>query len=117
MRLALARALVDLGALDRIDDAVVEMLDGRDRDEGISALAASTELSSRDVVAALSRACVHHPSPEVRVGAGAKLLYVTGITKDPLVWDLRPIYLPLGDEDEAVRRDSFRSICALTGTS
>ena len=117
MLLALARALVELGALDRIDDTVVEMLDGGDRDEGISALAASSELSSPELVAALSRACVHHPSPEVRVNSGAELLYVTGATRDPLAWKLRPLYLLLADEDEGKRREAFREICKRTRTS
>lgn len=94
-------------ALDRIDGTVVEMLDGGDPDEGISALAASGGLSSPELVAALSRACVHHPSPEVRVNAGARLLHVTGATGDPLAWDLRPLYLPLASEVEDERREAF----------
>lgn len=117
MKLALARALVELGALERIDDTVVEMLDGGDRDEGISALAASSGLSSQELVAALSRASVHHASPEVRVNAGAKLLYVTKATKDPLVWKFRPLYLLLNAEDEKVRREVFEKICELSHTS
>src|SRR3569832_1291524 len=37
-RLALARALVDMGALDRLDDTVIAMLDEGDPDEGLSAM-------------------------------------------------------------------------------
>lgn len=114
MRLALARALVELGALDRIDETVVAMLEEGDPEEGISALAAADDLRSRAIIRALARACVHHKSPEVRINAGAALLYMAKLTDDPLVWKLRPVYLPLGDEDEQVRREAFEDICALT---
>lgn len=113
MRLALARALVELGALEGIDEIVAEMLDGGDRDEGISALAASMGLPSRVILAALARAALHHPSPEVRVNAGADLFYVSGKTKDPLAWKFRPIYLLVAEPEEDKRCDTFGKICDL----
>jgi hypothetical protein len=114
MRLALARALVELGALESIEPTVIEMLDEGDPDEGISALAAADDLESADLARALARASVHHKSPEVRINAGAALLYMAKLDDDPLVWKFRPIYLPLGEEDEAVRRAAWKQICDLT---
>jgi hypothetical protein len=115
MRLALARALIALGALDRLDETVIQMLASGDRDEGISALAAATPLTSKELVKALAHASVHHPSPEVRINSGAKLLYVTKVSKDPLVWRFRPLYMHLGDEDEKVRREAFERIAEFAG--
>lgn len=115
MRLALARALVELGALESIDATVVAMLDEGDPEEGISALAAADTLRSREVVRALARASLRHPSPEVRINAGAALIYASGVTSDPLVWDYRPLYLQLEEEDPQIRRQVFEEICTLTG--
>ena len=114
MRLAVARALVDLGALPRLDETVIEMLEGGDPDEGISALAAADNLSSPELTKALGRASVHHPGPEVRINAGAALLQKAKLTSDPLVWKFRPIYLVLGEEDMALRLEAFSHICDLT---
>ncbi|MBI4911480.1 MAG: hypothetical protein HY823_01980 [Acidobacteria bacterium] len=111
MRLALARSLVSLGALRRMDETVAAMLEDGDREEGISALAASEGLSSPEVLAALARACTHHPSPEVRVNAGAHLFCACGETRDPLAWEFRPLYLQLGDPDEARRQEAFQTVC------
>lgn len=114
MRLELAKALVELGALDRIDETVVAMLDEDDPDEGISALAEADFLESQAVVKALARAAVHHSSPDVRINAGAGLLYMAKLDPDPLVWKFRPLYLQLGEEDEKLRREAFNRICELT---
>jgi hypothetical protein len=114
MRIALARALVELDALESIDQTVASMIAENDADEGITALAAADGLRSREIVQALARACVHHSSPEVRINAGAALIYMAKLTDDPLVWKFRPLYLRLGDEDEAVRREAFADICELT---
>jgi hypothetical protein len=114
MRLALARALVELGELESIDDTVVAMLEEGDPEEGISALAAADDLRSREIIRALARASLHHASPEVRINAGAALIYMARLTDDPLVWKFRPLYLQLGEEDEEVRRDAFLEICKLT---
>lgn len=116
MRLALARALVELGALESIDATIVAMLEEGDPEEGISALAAADDLSgSRELVKALARASVFHPSPEVRINAGAGLLYMAKLTDDPLVWKYRSLYIHLGEEDEELRRSVFAEICVLTG--
>lgn len=114
MKIALARALVDLGALERIDETVVQMLDEEDPDDGITALAAADDLDSEPVVKALARASVHHPGPEVRINAGAALIVLAKLDDDPLAWKFRPLYLQLGEEDEKVRREAFAAICKLT---
>lgn len=114
MKIALARALVALGALDRLDETVIEMLEAEDPDDGISALAAADDLNSEPLVKALAKASVHHPGPEVRINAGAALLYMAKLDDDPLMWKFRPLYLMLGDQDEGVRREAFEKICELT---
>jgi len=115
MRIALGQALVDLGALDRLDETVIAMLETDDPDEGISALAAADDLDSKELIKALGHASVHHSGPEVRINAGAALFYIMKCTDDPLAWKYRPLYLPLGEEDEKVRREAFEKICKLTG--
>jgi hypothetical protein len=114
MRIALARALVELDALPRIDETVAAMIAENDADEGLTALAATPGLRSREIGQARARACLHHSSPEVRINAGAALLRMAKLTTDPLVWKFRPLYLALGDADEAVRREAFEAICELT---
>lgn len=115
MKIGLARALVDLGALESIDGTVVEMLEEGDPDEGIVALAAADELEPNEaLVRALARASVHHESPDVRINAGAGLIYLSKLTQDPLVWEYRPLYLLLGEEDEQARREAFAKIAELT---
>jgi hypothetical protein len=114
MRLALARALVALGALPRLDETVIAMLEGGDPDEGISALAAADDLSSPELTKALGHASVHHPGPEVRVNAGAALIQQARLTSDPLAWKFRPLYLVLGEEEMALRLEAFAHICELT---
>jgi hypothetical protein len=114
MKIALARALVDLGALDRLDDTVIQVLEDEDPEDGIAALAAADDLRSDALVKALARASVHHPGPEVRINAGAALLSMAHLDDDPLVWKFRPLYLQLGEEDEKTRRDAFAEIAKLT---
>lgn len=117
MKIALARALVDLGALERIDETVIQMLEEEDPDDGIVALAAADDLTSEPIVKALAHASVHHPGPEVRINAGAALLAMAKLDDDPLVWKFRPLYLQLGEEDEKTRREAFAEICKLTQIS
>lgn len=114
MKISLARALVELGALDRIDETVIQVLEEEDPDDGIAALAAADDLDSEPIVQALARASVHHPGPEVRINAGAALLVMAKLDDDPLAWKFRPLYLQLGEEDEKVRREAFAEICKLT---
>jgi hypothetical protein len=114
MKIALARALMALGALDRLDETVIQILEEEDPDDGIVALAAADDLNSEPLVKALARASLHHPGPEVRVNAGAALLSMAKLDDDPLVWKFRPLYLQLGEEDEKVRREAFAEICRLT---
>lgn len=115
MKIALARALVDLGGLEKLDDTIIEILDEEDPDEGIAALTAVDDIeSSEKIVKALARASVHHPGPEVRINAGAALITLAKLDDDPLAWKFRPLYLQLGEEDEKVRREAFAEICKLT---
>jgi hypothetical protein len=114
-RLSIARALVELHALDRIDGTVIELLEDDDPEDGIVALAAADELESKELAKALAHASIHHSSPEVRINAGAALIYMAKLTDDPLVWKFRPLYLVLGEEDEKTRREAFEEIRKLTG--
>jgi hypothetical protein len=114
-RLALARALVDMGALDRLDDTVIAMLDEGDPDEGVSAMAATDDLeASKDLMKALVRASRDHESPEVRTLAGAALIHQSKLDEDPLAWKFRPLYLLLGEEDEATRKEAHQKILEIT---
>jgi len=117
MRVALGQALVDLGALDRLDETVISMLETDDPGRGAWRRSPRrTNLRSQSSSRPSAHASVHHSGPEVRINAGAALFYVTERTDDPLAWKYRPLYLPLGEEDEKVRREAFEKICTLTGS-
>lgn len=115
MRLAVARALVDLGALPQDDEEIAAVLREGELDSGLAALVAAEEKKSAEIRDALAWACVHHPAPEVRANAGAQLFYMAGLAEDPLAWDYRPMYLALEAEDEAERRKAFEQICQIVG--
>jgi len=115
MKVAMAEALASLEAIPQADPIVAEVLRDGDADSGFAALAAADEMRSPEIRDALAWAAVHHPTPEVRRAAGANLFYMAGLTDDPLAWDYRPLYLRLGDEDEAKRREAFEEICGIVG--
>jgi hypothetical protein len=117
MRVAIAVALTDLEAQPGPDETVVEVLRSGDLDGGVPALNAAEELRTEEVRLALLWSCVHHPDPVVRCNAGALLFYGAGIATDPLAWDMRPLWLPLGDEDPGVRKEAFKRVCEAIGVS
>jgi hypothetical protein len=115
MRVAIALSLAALEAIPKADDIVAEVLREGDADSGLPALVAAEEMRSPVIRDALAWASLHHPSRDVRCNAGATLLHLAGLAPDALAWKLRPLYLPLGDEDLGVRRAAFEHICALIG--
>lgn len=115
MRIALARALVALGALPRADEIVAEVVREGDPDSGLAALVAAEPMRSEVINRALAWACLHHPEPDVRANAGATLLYIANLAPDPLAWNLRPLYLPLAEPDKKVRYQAFERICEAVG--
>jgi hypothetical protein len=117
MRVAIAVALTDLEAIPGPDETVVEVLRSGDIEGGVPALGAAEELRSEEVRLALLWSCVHHPDPVVRCNAGAVLFYAAGVATDPLAWDVRPLWLPLGDEDPGVRKAAFKRVCEVIGVS
>jgi hypothetical protein len=117
MRVAIAVALTDLEAIPGPDDTVDEVLRSGDLDGGVTALNAAEELRTEKIRLVLLWSCVHHPDPVVRCNAGAVLLYAAGIAPDPLAWDMRPLWLPLGDEDPVVRRAAFKKVCEVIDVS
>jgi hypothetical protein len=114
MRIAIALALADLGADAHADETVAEVLRSGDHDAGIAALSAAESMRTEPVRQALIWAAQNHPSPDVRGNAGAVLLYAAGVAEDPLAWDYRPMWLPLGDDDPAVRQAAFDQIRKVT---
>lgn len=115
MRVAIALALAALEAIPSADDLVAEVLRSGEPDSGLPALVAAESMRSEAIRDALAWACVHHPEGDVRCNAGATLLRFANLTTDPLAWELRPMYLPLGNEDIAVRRAAFEDLCKLVG--
>jgi len=115
MSIAIARALAALEAIPRADEIVAEVLRSGEPDSGLPALVAAEDMKSEPIRDALAWACLHHPERDVRCNAGATLFNFANLTTDPLAWSLRPLYLPLGSEDLAVRRAAFEEICKLVG--
>jgi HEAT repeat protein len=116
MRLAIARALVDLGGMERIDETVAEVLHEGEYTGGLAALTAAEDLApSEPLVKAVQWASLHHPEPAVRSSAGAMLLYLAGIADEPTAWDHRALYSNLSEQDEKKRELSYKTICALAG--
>jgi hypothetical protein len=115
MRLAIARALVSLSALRRIDEAVAEVLWEGEYRSGLAALTAAQGCSSEIVKQALVWAAARHPEPIVRSAAGATLLYVHGIAKEPLAMDFRELYLRLGERSEEDRKRAHEELCMAVG--
>jgi hypothetical protein len=117
MRVAIALALTELEALPRADETVAEVLRSGDVDGGLPALRAAEEMRSEEVRTALLWSCQHHPDPVVRCNAAALLFYASGGATDPLAWEMRPLWLPLGDDDPAVRKAAFDQVCEALGLS
>jgi hypothetical protein len=115
MKVAMALALVKLEALPKADEIVASVLRSGDPDGGMAALAAAEEMRSAEIRDALAWSSVHHPSPDVRAGAGATLFYMAALTKNALAWDFRPIWIRLRNEDEGERRKAFEEICQQVG--
>ncbi|MEP7121142.1 MAG: hypothetical protein ABJE95_09540 [Byssovorax sp.] len=115
MKISIARALVAFGTIPRTDDIVAEVLRSGDPDGGLVALSEAEELRSVEIRDALAWSCLHHPSPEVRGNAGAVLYYFSGLAEDALAWNFRPFWLPLTEEDPAVRKLAFEEICQHVG--
>jgi hypothetical protein len=115
MKIAIARALVDLGALPRADEIVAEVLREGDPDSGLTALVAAEDLRSEPITRALAWTSLYHPDPDARASAGATLLFMAGLAPDALAWNLRPLYLPLAEADPKVRREAYEKICEHIG--
>ncbi|MRG97351.1 HEAT repeat domain-containing protein [Polyangium spumosum] len=112
MKVAITLALRDLEVAPA-DPMIAEILRSGDLDGGVPAIAAARSMNTPEMVDALAWAALHHPDPNVRKSAGSILIYHSGATNDPLAWKQRPLYLPLGSEDLAVRRSAFREICKI----
>ncbi|EYF04385.1 hypothetical protein [Chondromyces apiculatus] len=118
MKVAMAVALAKLEAIPKADPIVASVLrEGGDIDSGLPALVAAEHMRSPEIRDALAWSCVHHPVSEVRCNAGATLIYMAGLSTNPLSWDYRPLYLQLGADDEADRRRAFEELCAIVGMS
>lgn len=115
MKISIARALVDLGALERTDDVVAEVLRSGDPDSGLVALSEAEEARTVPIRDALAWSCLHHPTPEVRANAGAVLYYFAGLSEDALSWNFRPVWLQLAEESPDVRKVAFEEICRDVG--
>lgn len=115
MRLAVARALVDLGELPSMDQAVIDVLDEGEYAGSMAALTEAEDLHSEIVKEALLSATLEHPEPEVRGSAAATLLYIDGVAEEPLAWDHRELTLRFGDSDEEVRKKAYDELQELLG--
>jgi hypothetical protein len=115
MKLAVAKALVDLKALRRMDETVAEVLWEGEYTGGLAALVFAEDLPSEIVKQALVWAALKHPEPTVRSSAGATLLYVSGIADEPLALDFRPLYLRLGEGSEEERKKAHAELCKAVG--
>jgi len=115
MRLAVSRALVDLGVLKSMDQAVVDVLDEGEYAGSMAALSEAEDLDSEIVKEALLSATMEHPEPEVRGSAAATLLYMDGVAEDPLAWDHRALTQRFGESDEKERKASYNELLELLG--
>src|SRR5262245_6922654 len=115
MRLAVSRALVDLGELKSMDQAVVDVLDEGEYAGSMAALSEAEELDSEIVKEALLSATMEHPEPEVRGSAAATLLYMDGVAEDPLAWDHRDLTQRFGEGDEKARKEAYNELLELLG--
>ncbi|MDC3953395.1 hypothetical protein [Polyangium jinanense] len=112
MKVAIALALRDL-EVSPAEPLIAEVIRSGDLDGGVPAVSAARGMNKPEIADALAWAALHHPDPNVRRSAGSILIYHSGATDDPLAWKLRPLYLPLGSDDMAVRRNAFREICKI----
>jgi len=116
MRVALGQALVDLGALDRLDETVISMLETatRTRDGGARRGGRSPLAGAHQGPRARERPPT---APEVRINAGRRAVPMSpSATDDPLAWKYRPLYLR---SERRTRRCAVRpseKICTLTGS-
>lgn len=115
MKVAIAEALAELEAIPEADPIVAEVLRTGDPDGGLAALVAAEEMTSPEIRDALAWSCVHHPSRVVRVNAGAQLFYMAKLSTDPMSLNFRHVYIELGEDDEAKRREVFAEIAATVG--
>ena len=115
MRLAVSRALVDLGELKSMDQAVIDVLDEGEYAGSMAALSEAEDLESEIVKEALLSATMEHPEPEVRGSAAATLLYMDGIAEDPLAWDHRELTQRFGESDEKARKKAYDELLLLLG--
>lgn len=116
MKVAIALAFEEL-EVSPPDDIIAEVIRSGDVEGTLPAMSVARRLRSHVIRDALAWACIHHPDPSGRRSAGSILLYASGLTDDPLVFQFRPLYLPLGSDDEATRRKHFEEICRLAQIS
>jgi len=112
MKVAIALALRDL-EVGPAEPLIAEVIRSGDLHGGIPAVSVARGMNKPEIAEVLAWAALHHPDPNVRKSSGSILIYHSGATDDPLAWKLRPLYLPLGSEDLAVRRAAFREICKI----
>ncbi|HMY15633.1 MAG TPA: hypothetical protein PKA58_04850 [Polyangium sp.] len=110
MKVAIAVAFDEL-EVSPPDELIAEVIRSGDVDGAKAAMPVARELRSDVIRNVLAWACMHHPDASARRSAGSILISASGVTDDPLVWEFRPLYLPLGSEDEATRRKHFEEIC------
>lgn len=116
MKVAIALAFDEL-EVSKPDDIIAEVIRSGDVGGAKAAMPVARELRSDAVRDALAWACMHHPDPQARRSAGSVLLFASGVSDDPLVFAFRPLYLPLGSDDEATRRKHFEEICNIAQIS
>ncbi len=115
MKVSIAMALQDLEAIPAADPLIAEVLRSGDPDGGLAALVAAEEMHSPEIRDALAWSCVHHPSRIVRVNAGAQLFYMAKLAPDSMALEFRPVYIDLGEDEEAKRRAAFKDIAEAVG--
>lgn len=116
MKVAIALAFEEL-EVSPPDEIIAEVIRSGDIEGTLPAMSVARGLRSEVIRDALAWACMHHPDPSARRSAGSILLYASGLTDDPLVFQFRPLYLPLGSDDKATRRTHFVEICRLAQIS
>lgn len=116
MKVAIALAFDEL-EVSPPDEIIAEVIRSGDVTGTLPAMSVARGLRSDVIRDALAWACIHHPDPSGRRSAGSILLYASGVSDDPLVMKFRPLYLPLGSDDEATRRKHFEEICTIAQIS
>jgi hypothetical protein len=116
MKVTIALALDEL-EVSRPDEIIAEVIRSGDPEGVMPAMSVARGLRSDVIRDTLAWACMHHPEASARRSAGSILIYASGLTDDPLVLQFRPLYLPLGSDDEATRRKHFEEICSIAQIS